>query len=221
MSYGYERSCSSARRVSNFNSNVFQGGIYLYIKLHCNVLGIDNVMRTDRYAHIHTYTDSLNSIVSQPRRDSQLNMQQQQNNQIYQPVCLINQHLNLKVSYSILWRDRLFFRGHNVVRVVITSHQTDHWNQELLSTRYDIAFWRNLQLYHVVVHYVCSINLCVMNRNNNRNIDLEMLLFLTTFEYNVCVPVLCHKFPFTNYIPLICSVTLRARKYPYIFIKIN
>ena len=39
-----KRSCSSARRVSNFNSDVRQWGIYPHIKLYCNVLGIDNVM---------------------------------------------------------------------------------------------------------------------------------------------------------------------------------
>ena len=32
MSFGCGRSCSSARRVSNFNSNVPQGGIYPHIK---------------------------------------------------------------------------------------------------------------------------------------------------------------------------------------------
>ena len=32
MSFGCERSCSSARRVSNFNSDVPQGGIYPHIK---------------------------------------------------------------------------------------------------------------------------------------------------------------------------------------------
>ena len=32
MSFGCERSCSSARRVSNFNSKVNQRGIYLHIK---------------------------------------------------------------------------------------------------------------------------------------------------------------------------------------------
>ena len=32
MSFGCERSCSSPRRVSNFNSKVPQGGIYPYIK---------------------------------------------------------------------------------------------------------------------------------------------------------------------------------------------
>ena len=32
MSFGCECSCSSARRVSNFNSNVTQRGIYLHIK---------------------------------------------------------------------------------------------------------------------------------------------------------------------------------------------
>ena len=30
--------------VSNFNSNVPQGGIYPHIMLYCNVLGIDNFM---------------------------------------------------------------------------------------------------------------------------------------------------------------------------------
>ena len=38
-----ERSCSGARRVSNCNSNVPQG-VYPHIKLHCNILGIDNDM---------------------------------------------------------------------------------------------------------------------------------------------------------------------------------
>ena len=32
MSFGCERSCSSNRRVSNFNSKVHQGGIYPHIK---------------------------------------------------------------------------------------------------------------------------------------------------------------------------------------------
>ena len=32
MSFGYRRSCSSHRRVSNFNSKVPQGGIYPHIK---------------------------------------------------------------------------------------------------------------------------------------------------------------------------------------------
>ena len=32
MSFGCERSCSSPRRVSNFNNNVPQGGIYTHIK---------------------------------------------------------------------------------------------------------------------------------------------------------------------------------------------
>ena len=32
MSFGCERSCSSPRRVSNFNSEVPQGGIYPHIK---------------------------------------------------------------------------------------------------------------------------------------------------------------------------------------------
>ena len=32
MSFGCERSCSSHRRVSNFNSKVPQGGIYPHIK---------------------------------------------------------------------------------------------------------------------------------------------------------------------------------------------
>ena len=32
MSFGCERSCSSPRRVSNFNSNKSHGGIYPHIK---------------------------------------------------------------------------------------------------------------------------------------------------------------------------------------------
>ena len=32
MSFGCERSCSSARRVSNFNRKVPQGGIYPHLK---------------------------------------------------------------------------------------------------------------------------------------------------------------------------------------------
>ena len=69
----HERSCSSARRVSN--GNIPQGCIYPRIKLYCNALGIDNVMsplshrgRTD--THTDTQTDSINTIVSQPIRGS-------------------------------------------------------------------------------------------------------------------------------------------------------
>ena len=40
----HECSCSSTRRVSNFNTNVPLGDIYPPIELHCNVLGIDNAM---------------------------------------------------------------------------------------------------------------------------------------------------------------------------------
>ena len=40
VSFGCERKYSSARRVSNFNSNVPYGGIYPHIKLYCNVLVI-------------------------------------------------------------------------------------------------------------------------------------------------------------------------------------
>ena len=40
MSFSCERSCSSPRKVSNFNSNVPQGGIYLYIKFERDPLNI-------------------------------------------------------------------------------------------------------------------------------------------------------------------------------------
>ena len=43
MSFGCERSCSSLRRVSNFNSKVAQGGIYLHIKLERDWLNIFRV----------------------------------------------------------------------------------------------------------------------------------------------------------------------------------
>ena len=40
MSFGCERSCSSPRRVSNFNSNVPQGGIYPHINFERDPLNI-------------------------------------------------------------------------------------------------------------------------------------------------------------------------------------
>ena len=40
----HECSCSSARRVSNLNSNVLLGDNYPHIKLYCNALRIDNVI---------------------------------------------------------------------------------------------------------------------------------------------------------------------------------
>ena len=40
MSFGCERSCSSLRKVSNFNSKVAQGGIYLHIKFERDRLNI-------------------------------------------------------------------------------------------------------------------------------------------------------------------------------------
>ena len=43
MSFGCERSCSSPRRVSNFNSNVPQGGIYPHIKFERDPLNIFRV----------------------------------------------------------------------------------------------------------------------------------------------------------------------------------
>ena len=43
VSFGCERSCSSARRVSNFNSKVTQGGIYLFIKFERDRLNIYRV----------------------------------------------------------------------------------------------------------------------------------------------------------------------------------
>ena len=38
VSFGCERSCSSPRRVSNFNSNEPQGGIYPHIKFERDML---------------------------------------------------------------------------------------------------------------------------------------------------------------------------------------
>ena len=43
MSFGCERSCSSPRRVSNFNSKVPQGGIYPHIKFERDRLNIFRV----------------------------------------------------------------------------------------------------------------------------------------------------------------------------------
>ena len=43
MSFGCERSCSSPQRVSNFNSNVPQGGIYPNIKFERDPLNIFQV----------------------------------------------------------------------------------------------------------------------------------------------------------------------------------
>ena len=43
MSFGCERSCSSTRRVSNFNSNVPQGGIYPHINFERAPLNIFRV----------------------------------------------------------------------------------------------------------------------------------------------------------------------------------
>ena len=43
MSFGCERSCSSPRRVSNFNSKVPQGGIYPNIKFERDRLNIFRV----------------------------------------------------------------------------------------------------------------------------------------------------------------------------------
>ena len=40
MSFGGERSCSSPRRVSNFNSNVPQGGIYPHINFERDPLRV-------------------------------------------------------------------------------------------------------------------------------------------------------------------------------------
>ena len=44
MSFGCKRSCSSPRRVSNFNSNVPQGGIYLHVKFERDTLNIFQVL---------------------------------------------------------------------------------------------------------------------------------------------------------------------------------
>ena len=41
--FGYEHSCSSLRRVSNFNSNVPQGGIYPHINFERDPLNIIRV----------------------------------------------------------------------------------------------------------------------------------------------------------------------------------
>ena len=45
MSFGCERSCSSPRRVSNFNSNVPQGGIYPHINFERDPLHIFELER--------------------------------------------------------------------------------------------------------------------------------------------------------------------------------
>ena len=43
MSFGCKRSCSSPRRVSNFNSNIPQGGIYPQINFERDSLNIFRV----------------------------------------------------------------------------------------------------------------------------------------------------------------------------------
>ena len=43
MSFGCERSCSSPWRVSNFNGNVPQGGIYPHVKFERDLLNIVRV----------------------------------------------------------------------------------------------------------------------------------------------------------------------------------
>ena len=43
MSFGCEHSCSSPRRVSNFNSNIPQGGIYPHINFERDSLNIFRV----------------------------------------------------------------------------------------------------------------------------------------------------------------------------------
>ena len=43
MSFGCDHSCSSHRRVSNFNSKVLQGGIYPHIKFERDRLNIFRV----------------------------------------------------------------------------------------------------------------------------------------------------------------------------------
>ena len=43
MSFGCERSCSSPRMASNFNSNVTQGGIYPHINFDRHSLNIFRV----------------------------------------------------------------------------------------------------------------------------------------------------------------------------------
>ena len=43
MLFGFKRSCSSSQRVSNFNSNVAQGGIYPHIKFERDPLNIFRV----------------------------------------------------------------------------------------------------------------------------------------------------------------------------------
>ena len=48
MSFGCERSSSSPRRVSNFNSKVPQGGIYPYIKFEGDRLNIFRVKSSRR-----------------------------------------------------------------------------------------------------------------------------------------------------------------------------
>ena len=48
MSFGCEHSCSSPRRVSNFNSKVPQGGIYPHIKFERDRLNIFRVKECSR-----------------------------------------------------------------------------------------------------------------------------------------------------------------------------
>ena len=55
MSFGCERSCSSHRRVSNFNSKVPQGGIYRHIKFERDRL---NTFRVECSRHLGLRVDA-------------------------------------------------------------------------------------------------------------------------------------------------------------------
>ena len=56
MSFGCERSCSSHRRVSNFNRKVPQGGIYPHIKFERDML---NIFRVRVSRHLGLRADAV------------------------------------------------------------------------------------------------------------------------------------------------------------------
>ena len=60
MSFGCERSCSSHRKVYNFNSNVPQGGIYPHINFERDPL---NIFRVRALTSLGSIVRGLNQII--------------------------------------------------------------------------------------------------------------------------------------------------------------
>ena len=65
MSFSCECSCSSPRRVSNFNSNVPQGGIYPHINFERDSLNIFRVRALTSYGSMGGRGGEAKTIISQ------------------------------------------------------------------------------------------------------------------------------------------------------------